>query len=97
MSEKINSTKEKEVNSRKIEGLDLDSVSGGAEIVSTESTENFAKNFVENANNQKCNCNKFQPHTPGLTLDVCENCKNARKTGKDSNKAYCVVQPIIIS
>lgn len=98
---------EKKAVNRELDLSDLDSISGGVKIVEPKQTENLVPTIV----NHRCNCGKFEPHTPGVNLDICDNCKYALKTDADSNTTYCgkqklgdtssqtssVSQPIVIS
>ncbi len=97
---------EKETVNRELDLSDLDSISGGVEVVAPTHTENLVPTIV----NHRCNCGKFEPHTPGINLDICDNCKHALKTDANSNTTYCekqtlgeassqpsVPQPIVIS
>lgn len=105
ISEDIIKSEKKTIN-RELELSDLDSVSGGVQVVASTQTENLTPTVV----NQRCNCGKFEPHTPGLNLDICDNCKHALKTDANSNTTYCgkqqfgdtsspspIPQPIVIS
>lgn len=97
---------EKKTVNRELDLSDLDSISGGVEVVAPAHTEDLVPTTV----NQRCNCGKFTPHTPGLNLDICDNCKHALKTAANSDTTYCskqkfsdvsaqpsVPQPIVIS
>ncbi len=50
------------------------------------------KEFLETSVTQKCNCEKFEPHSSKTVLNICDNCKHARSPELYSSVAYCVKQ-----
>lgn len=77
-----------------IEEIDPDYITGGATVVSPESTEGL----TPMPHTQECNCGKFSPNESGKCgAPICENCIHAMKTSKDSPTAYCEKQFITIS
>lgn len=77
-----------------IEEIDPDFITGGADVVSANST----KGLQPTLNTQKCNCGEYSPNESGLCgPEICDNCIHARKNDKNSPVTYCTKQFITIS
>ncbi len=86
-------TDEKKDNN-KIEEMDSDYITGGAAVVSPEST----KGLVPRLHTQECDCGEFSPNDSGkFGAHICENCVHAKKTDDYSKTAFCEKQFITIS
>ncbi len=66
---------------------DLDFISGGAKVV-----EDINHNHLQTDKTCMCNCGCFEPHTLGITLNICDNCKHAKAPCLNSEKVYCSKQ-----
>lgn len=77
-----------------IEEVDPDYVTGGAAVVTPESTEGL----VQRSHTEECNCGEFSPNYGGKCgAHICENCVHAKKTSDDADTAFCEKQFITIS
>ena len=74
---------------RMVEKDDLDYVTGGAKV-----TESIDPRCKEKLRSNKCNCGKFEPRETWMTLNICDNCKNAGAKNEDASKVFCSVELI---
>lgn len=66
---------------------DLDFISGGATVV-----EKIDDKFFQTSRTQRCSCGLFEPLVMGVTLDICDNCKQAQAPYEGSEITYCSKQ-----
>lgn len=71
----------------KIKENDLDMITGGAAVVTS-----IDGTCLKTDCTQQCNCGKFTPHTLGVSLNICDNCKYAQAPYDGAPTIYCSVQ-----
>lgn len=83
-----------EERDRQIEEIDPDYITGGATVVTPESTEGLTPRL----HTKRCNCGEFSPNDAGKCgAPICENCIHAKKTSDDADTTFCAKQFITIS